>query len=229
MRRVTPLDWKHLGYLTPDAPECQHDVWALTARLTGQLGDTLADLALRTAEPTWAASLDEQAGRARALRDALADEAGAAAAVRLADDEAASALDGSLGEVLASGHVPSLIVTGYTVLGELAVLPARLLVDLAGPHARLLCARIADAELHRPLARLFAATDPSPRDRENLRRMLRHLNGQLSGVWATWRQTFHVLGVDGEVLEEEAARTAAAAAEALGLKVTKADLAVFRV
>jgi len=228
MRRVTNLDWKKLGYLTPDAPECQHDVWALTARLHGQLGDSLAELALSTAEPTWAAALGEQAARARALRDALAEEAGPHAAIRLADDEAASALDGSLGEVLASGHVPSLIVTGYAVLGELAVLPARLLADVAGPNARLLCARVVSAETHRPLARLFGATDPSPQDRENLRRMLRHLNGQLFGVYATWRQTFHVLGVDGEVLEEDAALTARAASEALGLKVTAADLAVFR-
>jgi hypothetical protein len=225
---VTPLDWKDLGYLTPDAPECQRDVWALLARLQGQLGDALADLALRTAEPTWAASLAEQSTRAHALRDALAAEAGPEAAVRLADDEAASALDGSVGEVLASGHVPSLIVTGSAVLGELAVLPARLLEDVAGSHARLLCARVVAAETHRPLARLFGATDPSPHDRENLRRMLRHLNGQLFGVYATWRQTFHVLGVDGEALEDEAARTARAASEALGLKVTAADLAVFR-
>jgi hypothetical protein len=226
---VTPLDWKLLGYLTPDAPECQRDVWALAARLHGQLGDTLADLALRTAEPTWAATLQDLAGRARELRDALAAEAGPEAAIRLADDEAAAALDGSLGEVLASGHVPSLVVTGYVVLGELSVLPARLLADVAGPHARLLCARIAGAELHRPLARLFAATDPGPRDRESLRRMLRHLDGQLFAVYATWRQTFHVLGVDGEVLEEEAALTARAALETLGLKCTAADLAVFRV
>ncbi|HTE04828.1 MAG TPA: hypothetical protein VK824_01435, partial [Planctomycetota bacterium] len=112
---MTPLDWRDLGYLTPDAPECQRDVWALLARLQRQLGEALTDLALRTAEPTWAATLEEHGARARALRDALAAEAGPEAAARLADDEAASALDGSLGEVLASGHVPSLIVTGYAV------------------------------------------------------------------------------------------------------------------
>jgi len=228
MRRVTPLDWKDLGYLTPDAPDCQRDVWALLARLQGHLGDALADLALRTAEPTWAATLEDQAGRARALRDVLAAEAGPDAQLRLADDDAAIELEGSLGEVLNSGHVPSLVVTGYAVLGELGTLPARLLEDVAGAHARPLCARLVAAETHRPLARLFGATDPTPHDRENLRRLLRHLNGQLFTLYATWRQTFHVLGVDGEALEEEAARTARAASVELGLKVTAADLAVFR-
>jgi hypothetical protein len=228
MRGVLPPDWKDLGYLTPDAPECQRDVWALLARLQGHLGAALAELALRTAEPTWAAALADQGERARVLRDDLQREAGEAARQRLADDDAALALEGALDEVLASGHVPSLIVTGYAVLGELGTLPARLLEEVAGTHARLLCARVVAAETHRPLARLFGATDPSPQDRENLRRMLRHLNAQLSALYATWRQTFHVLGVDGEVLEEEAARTGRAAAEALGLKFTQADLAAFK-
>jgi hypothetical protein len=225
---VTAPDWKDLGYLTPDAPECQRDVWALLARLQGQLAEALSELALRTAEPTWAATLQEQSARAAALRDALLEEAGEHARARLADDDAALELDAALCEVLASGHVPSLIVTGYAVLGELGSVPARLLEDVAGPHARPLCARVVAAETHRSLARLFGATDPSPADRENLRRMLRHLNGLLCTLLATWRQTFHVLGVDGEWLGEECARTGRAAAQALGLKVTAADLAALR-
>ena len=44
------------------------------------------------------------------------------------------------------------------------------------------------------------------------------------GIYATWRQTFHVLGVDGEWLQEEAATTARAARHTLGLKVTAKDL-----
>lgn len=220
--------WRDLGYLTPDAPECQQDVWALCARLQGRLAALLDDLALRTAEPTWASVLGDAAGAARALRQELLEAAGDAAVERVSQDEALAEFEASLEEVLQSGHVPALIVTGSVVLGELAVLPARLLQDTAGPHARPLAARVAASEAHRPLARLFAATDPSPADLENLRRMLRHLNGLLHVVYATWRQTFHVLGVDGELLDEEARHTAKAAAAALGLKLTSADLAVFR-
>jgi len=55
-----------------------------------------------------------------------------------------------------------------------------------------------------------------------------NLNGQLFAVYATWRQSFHVLGVDGEWMAEEARSTGRAAAHALGLKVTSADLAAFR-
>ena len=59
--------------------------------------------------------------------------------------------------------------------------------------------------------------------------MLRHLNAQLFSVYATWRQSFHVLGVDGEWMQEEARAVARGAGEALGLKVTTRDLAVFGV
>lgn len=220
--------WRDLGYLTPDAPECQQDVWALGARLQGHLAALLDDLRLRTAEPTWAAVLGDAAGAARALREELLEAAGDAAVERVAHDEALAEFESSLDEVLQSGHVPALIVTGYVVLGELAVLPERLLQETAGPHVRPLASRVAASEAHRPLGRLFAATDPSPSDLENLRRMLRHLNALLHVVYATWRQTFHVLGVDGELLDEEARSTAKTAAAALGLKLTPADLAVFR-
>jgi hypothetical protein len=216
--------WRDLGYLTPDAPECQQDVWALCARLQGHLATLLDELALRTAEPTWAAVLTDAAGAARALREALLDASGAAAVERLAHDEALIEFEGSLEEVLHSGHVPALIVTGHVVLGELAVLPARLLMDTAGPHARPLAARVAGSEAHRPLARLFAATNPAPAELENLRRMLRHLDALLYAIYATWRQTFHVLGVDGELLQEEAAAVVRAARHTLGLKVTAKDL-----
>lgn len=224
---MTAPHWKDLGFLTPDAPECQQDVWALLGRVQEHLAAALDELALRTAEPTWAASLAELAGRARTLGADLLQEAGAAAVERLHADEAVLDFEGPLAEVLGSGHVPSLIVTAYAVLGELGALPARLLEDMAGVYARPICARILATDSHRSLARLFLATDPAPQDRENLRRMLRHLNGRLFTVYATWRQTFHVLGVDGEWMQEESRTTARAAAEALGLKVTGADLAVF--
>jgi hypothetical protein len=188
----------------------------------------MEELGLRTAEPTWAATLAESGRRAVALAGELDAEAGADALERLADDEAARALDGALLEVLGSGHVPAVIVTGYVVLGELAMQPARLLEDVAGAHARPLVARVAASDGHEALARLFGATDPSPADRESLRRMLRHLNGLLATVHGTWRQTFHVLGVDGENLEEASQHALRRASERLGLRVTAADLAVLR-
>ena len=220
--------WRDLGYLTPDAPECRQDVWALDARLLGHQSALLDELALRTAEPSWAAVLGDAAASARSLREALLEAAGADAVERLSHDEALIEFEGSLEEVLGSGHVPALIVTGYVVLGELALLPERLLQDTAGLHARPLSARVAASEAHRALGRLFAATDPGPADLDNLRRMLRHLNGLLHATFATWRQTFHVLGLDGELLDEEARRTAQAAAATLGIRFTAPDLAVFR-
>ncbi|MHC5209216.1 MAG: hypothetical protein ACYTG2_00680 [Planctomycetota bacterium] len=226
---MAELDWRDMGYLTPDAPECQQDVWALLGRLQTHLATAFDELGLRTVEPTWAASLAETGGRSRDLARDLEAEAGADALVRLADDEAVRTLDGALAEVLGSGHVPAVIVTGYVVLGELGMLPARLLEDLAGPYARPLAARVAASDGHAVLARLFGASEPAPADRENLRRMLRHLDGQLATVHATWRQTFHVLGLDGENLEEGARECYREAAGRLGLKVTAADLAVFRV
>jgi hypothetical protein len=228
MRGVADLDWRDMGFLTPDAPECQQDVWALLGRCQALLATALDELGLRTAEPTWAASLGDAAQRARDLARELDAQAGASALARLADDESVRALDGALAEVLASGHVPALIVTGYVVLGELGMLPARLLEDVAGPHARPLAARAAGSDTHALLARLFGAAEAAPAERSNLRRMLRHLNGLLATVYATWRQTFHVLGVDGEHLEEAARASYREAAERLGLEATAADLAVFR-
>jgi hypothetical protein len=228
MRNVADLDWRDMGFLTPDAPECQQDVWALLGRLQAQLALALDELGLRTAEPTWAANLAETGARARALARDLDAEAGPAALARLADDEAVAAFDGALVEVLCSGHVPAVIVTGFVVLGELGMLPARLLEDVAGPHARPLAARVAGSDGHTALARLYGALEPKAPERENLRRMLRHLDGLLATVHATWRQTFHVLGVDGEHLEDASRQAYRAAAERLGLKVTAADLAVFR-
>ena len=216
--------WKDLGFLTPDAPDCQRDVWALLARLQGHLGHALEELAVRTAEPTWEAMLRESAARAAALREALDAEAGEPALARLAGDEALAEFEPPLAEVLTSGHVPSLIVTGYATLGELGALPARLVADVAGAYARPIAARVAASEAHRPLGRLFGMLHPTPADLEALRRMLRHLDARLFGIYATWRQTFHVLGVDGEWLQEEAATTARAARHTLGLKVTAKDL-----
>ncbi|MGQ0551660.1 MAG: hypothetical protein ACT4PU_00395 [Planctomycetota bacterium] len=221
--------WQRQGRQSPDAPEAQRDVWALLGRLHEQLATALAELALRTAEPTWAATLAEHSERARALSRQLLDEAGPEALERLAQDEAWREFDALTGEVLTSGHVPSLIVVGYANLGELGVLPARLLEDLAGAQARLLYGRLVSAEAHRPLARLFSAADPSATELETLRRLVRHAHGLLFTVYATWRQTFHILGVDGEVLQEQAAGTARAASHALSLRVTTADLAPFRV
>jgi hypothetical protein len=226
---MTAPSWKDLGFLTPDAPECQRDAWALFARLQAHLALLLEELAVRTAEPTWAATLRDEAARATSLRSLLEDEAGDAARERLAGDEALVDFEEPLSEVLASGHVPSLIVTGYATLGELGTLPARLLADVAGPYARPIAGRLADSEAHRPLARLFGMLDAAQPDLENLRRLLRHLDARLFVVYATWRQTFHVLGVDGELMQEEAATTARAARHALGLKVTAKDLAGFRV
>jgi len=225
---VNTPHWKDMGYLTPDAPDCQRDVWALLARTQRQLARTLEELTLRTAEPTWAATLREASERAAALGGDLETEAGPEARERLAADQAWSAFEDFLDEVQDSGHVPSLIVTGYAVLGELGTLPAKLLEEVAGPHARPLCGRVVSAEHHRTLAGLFSITQPSATDVTNLRRMLRHLNAQLFTVYATWRQSFHVLGVDGEWMQEEARGVVRGAGESLGLKVSRHDLAVFK-
>ena len=225
---MTQPHWRDLGFLTPDAPECQRDVWALLARLSGHLATALEELAVRTAEPSWAATLGEQAARSRELRALLDAEAGPAALERLAADEALREFEAPLSEVLSSGHVPSLIAAGYETLGELAAMPARLVADVAGPYARPIAARVAAGEAHRPLGRLFGMLDLQPADREALRRMLRHLDARLFATYATWRQTFHVLGVDGETIEEEARGVVRAAREQLGLKATAQDLAVLR-
>jgi len=224
---MVPSSWKHLGHLTPDAPDCQGDVWALLARLHGHLGEVLEEIGTRTAEPSWAAIFRDGADRSIELGRVLVEEAGPAALERVSSDDLLGEFELSLGEVSGSGHVPSLIATGFAVLGELGRVPARLLEEVAGPHARILSGQVAGYEGHRPLSRILQAADPAPRDLENLRRLTRHLNGQLFEVYRSWRQTFHTLGVDGEIVDESCAETARAASHALGLKVTRADLKVF--
>lgn len=223
MQPMSERSWQHLGHLTPDTPECQRDVWALLGLLRQRLADVHDEIALRTAEPTWAASLSDAAGRARALADHLGEEAGQDARERLAADDLVLTLDASLGEILTSDHVPSLLATGFAVLGELGAVPARLLDEVAGSHARLLAGRVADCSDHGTLARLLSMAEPSKSVNSNLRRLLRHLNGELFTVYRSWRQTFHALGVDGEWVDERSSDAAAAAAGALGLPFTAAD------
>ena len=220
-------DWKHLGHLTPDTPECQREVWALLGWIQKRLGDVLEEVATRTAEPTWAATLRDGVERSLGLAVDLTDEAGEDAREHVGTDETVANLDGSLGEVLSSGHMPSLLACGYGVLGELGAVPARLLEEVAGPHGRLLLGRVVSSESHRPLARLLAITHPAPRDQDNLRRMLRHLNGEWFTVLQSWRQTFHTLGVDGEWIDESCLAGAQAAAVEMGLPFTRADQRVF--
>ncbi len=222
-------DWRKLGHLTPDTPECQQDLWALMAWIQRRLADALDEVSGRTAEPTWASAFADGRDQARALALDLADEAGDEALARLAEDELVTACDASFDEVLGSGHVPSIIAAGFAVLGELGAVPARLLVDVAGPHGRILAGRAAESDVHSALARVFEITTPTDRDRDNLRRMLRHLNGELFAVYQSWRQTFHTLGVDGELVDELSAQTAREALHALTLKVTRTDLRIFGV
>jgi hypothetical protein len=221
-------DWRQLGFLTPDAMEAQQDVWALQARLRTALANVMTDLAARTAEPTWGASLEEAGQRAHGLAADLLSEAGEGARLRVEDDEIVREFDSALDEVITSGHVPSLVTTGYAVLGELAPLPVRLLDDLAGPHARLLTGRIVGDESHHILGRLMPVMQPSPRDKDNLRRLLRHLYTRLYSVYGSWRQTFHSLGIDGETLAEECTVTIRKAHTTLEFKVTTADVKMFR-
>ncbi len=221
-------DWRQLGFLTPDAMEAQQDVWALQARLRTALGELLADLAARTAEPSWGASLEDAASRTHTLASALHEEAGENARIRVQDDDILREFDSSLGEVLTSGHVPSLVTTGFAVLGELSALPIRLLDDVAGPHARMLSGRILGDDSHRILGRLLPVLQPAPRDKQNLRRLLRHLYGGLYSVYGSWRQTFHTLGIDGETLAEECVSTVRTAHDTLELPHTAADVKVFK-
>lgn len=221
-------DWRQLGFLTPDAMESQQDVWALQARWRAALGDLMTDLAGRTAEPSWGASLQDAGDRAHALAADLHEEAGEDARIRVGDDEIVREFEATLGEILTSGHVPSLVATGYVVLGELAPLPVRLQDEVAGPHARLLTGRVVGDESHRILGRLLPVMQPTPRDKESLRRLLRHLYGGLGTVYSSWRQTFHTLGVDGETLEEECAQTVRKAHTTLEFKLTSADVKMFR-
>lgn len=219
--------WRNLGFLTPDAFEAQQDVWALHALLRERLADVLGALAAATAEPTWAASLGHAAQQAVLLRTALLDATHADALQRVADDDLVRAFDGAVTEVAVSGHVPSLIVTGFAVLGELGTLPLRLLHEVAGPHARILCGRVADSDEHRLLGRLFGIVHPTPTDAAALRRLLRYLNGQLGDVYRAWRQTFHCLGVDAEALLDEARDTVRKCHHVLGLPFSAHDARAF--
>ena len=219
--------WRHLGFLTPDAYESQQDVWALHALVRDHLADTLASLASQTAEPTWGASLEQAARSARELRDALLAETGDHAPIRVGDDELVREFGSAVAEVTASGHVPSLIVTGFCVLGELGTLPLRLLQDVAGPYARVLCGRVVGSDEHRLLGRLFGIVHPSDRELDALRRLTRHLNGRLADVYRAWRQTFHSLGVDAEWMLDEARETVRKSHHELGLPFSPADARTF--
>ncbi|MED5331067.1 MAG: hypothetical protein VX916_07215 [Planctomycetota bacterium] len=221
------MDWKQLGFLTPDAPECQQDLWALLNRLHLSAAEMCEEIAIRTAEPTWAAVFEESVTHFHDLANLLAEEAGPAAQERIEEDELVRELMNVLGEVGTSGHVPSLIATVYAVLVELGRAPVRLFVDVAGPQGSLVANRILDDTSHHPLARVLSATDFSSSDRDNLRRLLRHLHGLLFDVFRSWRQTFHALGIDGEILDDAARETARAAYGELGLKASRTDLSVF--
>jgi len=220
---MTTPEWRRLGFLTPDAPEAQADVWALQARLRAHLAAAFEGLASLTVEPTWGATLAEAARRETELAGALSEEAGEAGRERVEQDELVAALELALGEVLASGHVPSVIATGHAVLGELGAQPVRLLEEVAGPYARTLCGRVASADDYLLLGRLLSMAEPDGATRNQLRRMLRHLHGELFAVFHSWRQTFHVLGVDGEWLVEESRTALTRAYGALGLELTAAD------
>lgn len=224
---MSKIDWQRLGFLTPDAPACQAEVWALQAMLQRHLADSLSGLALKTAEPSWEATLSEAAGRARALADELTAEAGETSTLTVADDELAREFDGAVAEVLASGHTPSLLATGYAVLGELGRVPMLLLEEVAGPYSRILCGKLVSSEEHRVLGRLAGIVPLDKAARSGLRRLLRHLNGSLFGVYESWRQTFHVLGVDGEDVVRLSRETAGAAYDTLGLTAKRNDLSLF--
>jgi len=220
-------DWQRLGFLTPDAPESLREVWALQAMLHRHLADALGGLALQTAEPTWEAALNEGARRTRALVAELTAEAGDVAIVTVDDDDLAREFDGAVSEVLASGHVPSLLVTGYAVLGELARVPVQLLEQVAGPYGKLLCGKLVGAEEHRVLGRLAGIVQLDDKDKNGLRRLLRHLNGILYSIYQSWRQTLHVLGVDGEDVMSQCRETVEKAYTTLGLTARRSDLALF--
>lgn len=221
-------DWKQMGFLTPDAQVSQRELWALQGLLRDHLGCALEGLASATAEPTWAATLGQTARDARDLAADLLAEAGDGARLVVADDDLVRELDQSLNEVLASGHVPSLLSTGFSVLGELALVPVLLLDEVAGPHSRLFSARLLASEQHRILGRLAGIVQPSSTERTGLGRMLRHLHGQLAEVHLSWRQTLHSLGVDGERLTEASRAAAASALTQLGLPARRTDLSMFR-
>lgn len=219
--------WRRLGFLTPDAYEAQQDVWALAALVRDQLGDALAALAERSAEPTWGAALADAARASRALRDALLAETGDDAPVRVGDDELVREFAAAATEVTSSGHAASIVVAGYCVLGELGAVPIRLLEDVAGPYARVMCGRVVSADEHLLLGRLFAILHPDDRELDALRRVVRHLSARLVDVYRAWRQTFHSLGVDAESLLDGARETLRKSHHALGLPFSTADARTF--
>jgi hypothetical protein len=225
---VTTPEWKKLGFLTPDAPDCQREVWALAGLLRGRLAETCASLAETTAEPTWHRTLEEHASSAAKVATDLLDEAGTGATTSVGDDPLVRELDGMLGEVVASGHVPSLLCAGYAVMGEVALVPVRLLDEVAGIYARTTAGPLLSSEDHRILGRLAGIVDVSHSDSAALRRMLRHLHGRLADVHMSWRQTFHVLGVDGEEVTSSSRLAAQEALKHLGLPAGRTDLSMFR-
>lgn len=224
---MTAPTWRQMGFLTPDAPDAQREVWALSSLLRRRLGETLEALASQTAEPTWQRTLEEQAARALELALALGEEAGPETSQAVADDDLVRDLDGSVCEVVASGHAASLLTAGFAVLGEQAVAPIALLDDVAGPHAKALTSRMIAAEHHLILGRLASIVPFSPADATALKRMLRHLHGQLAAVNESMRQTWHTLGVDGENMSEASRDAARRSLGSLGLKVSHHDLGVF--
>lgn len=218
-------DWQKLGFLTPDAYTAQRELWALHARLLRPTAEVFAALAERSAEPSWSASLVDAGERCAQLAAALLEEAGDDARVAADDDVLLGEALGVCDEVLASGHVPSLLVLGHGPLGAYPRVVFELLSEVAGEHAAALCRRVLEREDHALLARLFVMSPPGPADQEALRRMLRHLHAALAAVYGARRQELHSLGVDGEVFAERAAEAVRTAHHALELKCTRADLA----
>ena len=218
-------DWQKLGFLTPDAFTAQRELWALHARLSRPSAEVFAALAERSAEPSWSASLLDAAERQTRLAETLLDEAGSDARVACDDDSLLAEVLSVCDEVLASGHVPSLLVTGAGPLGAYPRVVFELLGEVAGEHAGALCRRVLEHDDHALLARLFGMSPPSPADQDALRRLLRHLHGKLAEVYGARRQELHCLGVDGEVFAERALESVQATHHALGLKCTRADLA----
>ncbi|GJM21119.1 MAG: hypothetical protein DHS20C15_10340 [Planctomycetota bacterium] len=225
---MTLPNWQQLGFLNPDAYSAQRELWALHAQLLRSSAEIFAALAECSAEPSWAASLVEAGERHSALASELRLEAGEDAQISAQEDSQLSELRAVFEEVLVSGHVPSLLVTGAGPLGGYPRLVVELLGEVAGPHASALCVRMLEHSDHELLARLFAMSPPTPADQDALRRLLRHLHGKLAALFGARRQELHCLGVDGEVFSEKGAERVRELHHALGLKVTRADLAAGR-
>lgn len=221
---MTRPDWKKLGFLTPDALVAQRDTWGLLARLHTARAEVFDALAQRTAEPSWAATLAEATSSATRSAETLQAEAGEDGRLAAAEDSLLDQLLMGVDEILASGHVPSLLVCGHGPLGALARLPVELLGEVAGEHTRPLCAELLADESHALLARLFCMNAPPRAEADALRRLLRHLHGSLAEVLGARRQDLHALGVDGEWLAEQSRERVRAIHHALELRCTSADL-----